>query len=345
MLLAPTQSGPIVSPDVTGSGPYIYAPVIDTPIDITQNPYPIETPETVTPGITIAPVTSPNQTVPAIAQPQIATKTSNMIYAQGFINDATSKKAIPASIQLIVTATGLPLSGDTPLLLQDGFYSAWSDGTQGDISVKFTAPGYTDKIIPIATLQNSPDVFLDKSTGSAMPLLLGAGLLFVLANKKGKRIGSPEITTGTLVTIGVGFLILKGMGLFNKLLSSLGLGPDPTLNSQSDPNSPWKPNYWQQFTTFPNGAIDETSAKDIATMIYYSLGVFSDDYNSVLRAFSPLKSKANVSFVAWEFQKLFNIDMLSFLSGGDNTFSMPWDGLSSTHLQTLVTLVNNLPSS
>lgn len=282
---------------------------------------------------------------------------NNVTSASGYIYDDATKQILPASIQLLVTNTGQPYNGDVPLFLSDGNYSAWTDGDPNAITVKFTAAGYTPVVSTINILSQSPDVYMNKSGSSnlTLPLLLGAGLLLFTTNgnkKRGRqsRVGSPQITTGTIVTIGAAFLLLKGIqgisnigDLFGKLEDAIGLGTDPTKAAQTDPGSPWKPTYWQQYTDFPNGALTEDTAKDLGSTIHDAFTLFEDDYNAIYGAISTLKSKVQVSFLAWEFNKQYSEDLLSFLTNGGGI--MPWDGLNSTHLKTLIDLVNNLPAN
>lgn len=151
--------------------------------------------------------------------------------ADGYIYDDATKQVLPASIQLLVTDTGLPYNGDVPLYLSNGNYSAWTDGDPNDIAAKFTAPGYTPVVTTIAILSQSPDIYMNKATGSSLtvPLLLGAGLLLFMNDspkKRKKRVGANTegagITTGNIVTIGVGILVVILVSKLAKPIADLG---------------------------------------------------------------------------------------------------------------------------
>lgn len=296
--------------------------------------------------------TIPGVTLPTLKPALLSPATDNsdsITYVSGTVYDSQTKKPIPASIQLVNNNTGAPFLNDQPLAV-NGTYDAWTDQDPATVAVKFTSKGYKDQALQFSTLWQNGDVYLDPGGSSQLPLLLGAGaLLLVLNDKKkgrsrGPKVGSgPEITTGTLITVGVAFLLLKGIGLVNNLFSSLGLGGDPTGGAQTDPNSAWKPTYWQNITDFPAGAITEDTARQLGDTIHGAFSLFEDDYNAIYGAISTLKSKAQVSFLAWEFNKQYDEDLLTFLTNGGGI--MPWDGLSSAHLQTLITLVNNLPAA
>jgi len=265
----------------------------------------------------------------------------NQIYLDGYIMDQKTGEAIQSVFVQLLTISGGKLT--TGSLIEGGHYAVWTIENPAYVVVKFSAKGYKDKLVKFSDLMNDTDVFLEKgSGGSYMAILLGVALLAIAKKKKRTVSGGPEPIT-IAILIGGGIVFFKAMGLFNDLLDTLGLGGDPTQGSQSDPNSPFKPTYWQQFTTFPNGAFNISQATEFAKTIHGAFTVFMDDYNQVLSVFSQMRSKANVSFLAWVFSREYNEDLLSFLTDGGGI--LPWDGLSTEHLKTIVTLVNRLPTN
>ena len=210
--------------------------------------------------------------------------------------------------------------------------------------LSFTKEDYTSLVVPVSFLLDTPQVYLHKvSSNNIMFIGFGLGLLLLLRKKRKVGAFSDVVNVQNVIAVSAAVIAFKGFGLFDNLLNTLGLGGDPTGPAQADPDSPFKPTYWQKFTTFPAGAITEQTAAAYATTIKGALGYFQDDYEQVLSVFSSLKSKAQVSFVAWAFNELFHDDMLAFLSGG--TGLLPWDGLSNAHLKTIINLVNALPTN
>jgi len=103
-------------------------------------------------------------------------------------------------------------------------------------------------------------------------------------------------------------------------------------------NSPWNPNYWQQYS----GAhiITGAALSDIIYNIEDSFGVLADNYENILGQFKKLQYKTQVSYLADQWQRQKGTDFLSFLGKGGGIF--PWDGLSTEHLSALINYVNTL---
>lgn len=269
-----------------------------------------------------------------------ATKADSQYYTEGIIYDKKSNQSIAATIQLVEMATGVGITD--PFLVQTGSYSAWTDSEPSTVGVKFTAIGHDPQTVSFDKLLTTPDVYLAETGSSVSPLLIlaigGAALLYM---KKNKKVG--KLQTADIMPI---FLLVGGMigfSVIQKVLTSLGLwGGGDVTNEISDPNSSWKPSYWQQFTSFTY-AITEAQAADMASTIYNAFGVLSDDFNAVLGIISQMRTKANVSFLSWEFQKQYGVDLLSFLTDGGGI--LPWDGLSAKHMTQLITYVHNLPNN
>jgi hypothetical protein len=98
----------------------------------------------------------------------------------------------------------------------------------------------------------------------------------------------------------------------------------------------------QQFSSFTY-ALTADQAEDFAYKIQNAFTVFQDDWNVILSVFSQMRTKANVSFLADIFMQQYNEDMLSFLTDGGGV--LPWDGLSKSHMDTLINMVQKLPKN
>lgn len=281
--------------------------------------------------------------VPGPVKPPLSPKdtTGSQWYVTGMVYDAKTQNSIPVYIQLVVIATGKPLlANQAPYLVANGDYAAWTDQNPSEIGVEFTAKGYKKQVISFLKLDSNPNVYLQP--GSEIPvwaILLVASAVIIYQKRTDKKVSG--IDSGTVVGI---FLIIGGIlgfGLIQKILNMLGLGGDPTGGEAANPNSCWKPTYWQNFTSYTY-ALTEDQARAYGSTIYNAFTLFNDDYDAIKSVFNSLRTKANVSFLAWEFQKQYNTDLLSFLTDGGGI--LPWDGLSHSHLATIISLVNSLPA-
>lgn len=261
---------------------------------------------------------------------------------QGFIygDDGISNVLL---IKSVVTLTGSDGSYQTIEINPGEQYTIDGDLSEiGGYTVLFSAPGFKSYGTTVNELASgASNIHLEKGAGSNTVLVLGGAALLglALASKK-KRIGATDRTDYTpIVLIAGGVLVV---GLVSKILDKLGLGGDPTVPHQSDPNSPFKPAYWRQFKTFTY-AITTSQAKAYAETIHDAFGLFQDDFNAVMSVFSQMRTKANVSYLADIFSQEYQEDLLSFLTDGGGI--LPWDGLSKEHLQTILAYVNNLPTN
>jgi len=217
------------------------------------------------------------------------------------------------------------------------------DGTEtnlrsGNLKVVFSSQGYNSLMVDLSTIvDGARDIHLQKNNSVAL-VLIAAGLFYVLYSKK-KKVGA--ITTNDVTP----FLLIAGAVLgftaLKKVLDTLGLGGNPAIPEQQNPDSPWKPGYWKKYSSFTY-VIDPGTAKQYAETIHNAFSVFQDDYNAIFSVFSSLRTKANVSFLADIFAQQYNEDLLTFLGNGGGV--LPWDGLSSEHLKNILTLVDKLPA-
>ena len=268
---------------------------------------------------------------------------------EGYIFDSTDNSPISnATIQLIMISTGERLQ--SPLQLSTNSYEAWAE-IPDNIAVSFTAPDHQEKIVPINSLQVAPDVYMQrsavaKSMAIGPVLAIAAAGLLLTGNKKQKRVGSTEgsktTTQDIMPFIYIGGAILA-ISVVNKILDKLGLiGSKKRQNEMENPNSPFKPNYYKNYSVYTY-AITTSQAKAYAYTIHNAFGVFQDDYNAVLSVFNQMRTKCNVSFLADVFIQGYGEDLLNFLTDGGGI--LPWDGLSRQHLDEIIDMVNNLPSN
>jgi hypothetical protein len=269
--------------------------------------------------------------------------------------NGTKKSVNNASIEVVQISTGVQVG--KPFQLSSNSYQTWSDLDPNDTGVIFTAPGYIKFVIPLSILADMPDVYLDKTVhGGLILAAAAAGVLLLSTSKKkpGRNVGtvSPATvpaTTSRGISFGdveIGLLIVGGIlgyKAIKGILKKLGLLANDNVDHEAiDPNSAWKPTYWQQFTSY-SYAITESTAKGYASQIHNAFGVLQDDYNKIKAVFDQCRTKANVSFIAYWFSKQYGEDLLSFLTDGGGI--LPWDGLSSSHMDQLITQVKNLPSN
>jgi len=256
---------------------------------------------------------------------------------EGYIYGANDKP-LAAVVTLVDNETN---TVSTIQVNTDGRYTIDFDETApgiDNLEVVFSSQGYKSLSLTLGQLRGgTTDIFLEK-TNTLFLIAVAVGLFYVFKNKK-KKVGA--LQTQDLMP----FLMIAGAVLgFNaltKLLDKLGLGKDPAAADLSDPNSPWKPNYWRQFTTFTY-SVSLAEADQYAETIHNAFTVFNDDFNAIMGVFSNLRTKANVSYLSDIFFRKYNEDLLSFL--GDGGGLLPWDGLSSAHKSELISYVSKLPS-
>lgn len=220
-------------------------------------------------------------------------------------------------------------------VLKFNTYKVWDDY---DVFVIFTKDGYQEQKLPISALQGYSEIIMNKGGGSLWLIAAGIGFAYVLSdNKKVGAVDSEQVKTGLYITGGI-----IGLSLVKQLFDKLGLGNDPASHDATDPTSPWKPNYWQQFSSY-SYAITQAQAEQYSKLIHDAFTLTQDNFNQIKSVFFALRTKANVSYLSYVFTAMYNEDLLSFLGNGGGIF--PWDGLSQSQMQTLIDYVNNLPKN
>ena len=149
-----------------------------------------------------------------------------------------------------------------------------------------------------------------------------------------------NITTTDVLLIGGGLLAFTAI---KRLLIAGGLAAGPGTKAASqqivDPGSYFKPAYYKRAG---GRLIVRSKAEMLADQIHNAFGLFQDDFNAIMAAFSQLPSKAAVSWLADVFQQKYKEDLLTFLTNGGGL--LPWDGLSDSQLKTLLTFTDKLPN-
>lgn len=153
--------------------------------------------------------------------------------------------------------------------------------------------------------------------------------------KKGLNISSTDV-----LLIGGGLLAFTAI---KRLLIAGGLAAGPGTKAASeliiDPSSYFKPAYYKRVG---GRLVVRYRAEQLAAQIHNAFGIFQDDFNAIMAAFSQLPSKSAVSFLADVFQQRYKEDLLTFLTNGGGL--LPWDGLSDNQLKTLIAFTNKLPN-
>lgn len=254
------------------------------------------------------------------------------------VDDANGSPVYGATINIINKSTGNPTGEqykpDTNLF-------SITINNPGSVLIEVTKEGFFPTIGEPADMQGEVSLISENQNKSFLPIAVGAALLLLMAKKKNKKVGftTTDVMPWLLIS---GALIVFNKG--NQLLQWLGLSPSPATinldNATSDPNSFWNPNFW---TTAPNHqysyAITEQQARDIIAKLKDAMSWWNDDEAAAVSALKQLKTQANLSFVAWEFAKTDNQDLLTWLRGN----SYPNDRLSDSEVYSIHNYFANLP--
>jgi len=149
-----------------------------------------------------------------------------------------------------------------------------------------------------------------------------------------------KITTTDVLLIGGGLIAFTAI---KRLLIAGGIAAGPGTKAASvnitDPGSYWKPQYYKRVG---GRFLKRSTTESYAKQIHDAFGIFQDDFNSVMAAFSKMPTKTAVSFLSEVFQDKYKEDLLSFLTNGGGI--LPWDGLSDNQLKTLIAFTDKLPN-
>jgi len=165
-------------------------------------------------------------------------------------------------------------------------------------------------------------------------------LLLPLLLKKKKAVG--KVDTSTLIVVGGSILFLKGFGLFNDLLESLGLQESQDTKNldaaSTNPFSPWSPLF---IKAAPVGAyiLKDEVVNQMMTTLVNAFGYFNDDESAAIGVFKTLKTQSQLSYFADIWQKAGNGDLLTWLRGG----AWPADRLSDAETDQINQFILKLP--
>lgn len=262
----------------------------------------------------------------------------------------------------ILTETGIPLQGafyalidgDNPGILASEIRTTGSDGRfsinapSDHYFLNVYADGFQSLVFSYADLIALNGNLILKKKASPVLLIAAAGLIAAgtfgrNATKNRRSVGAvpSEVQTAAYIA---GGLIVYNLG--NKLLQKFGLVSSPdtktVLSLSSNPGSPWNPNFWQ---SAPGGyysfAFTESQAGELAKQIYNAMGLFSDNVEQIFASVKQCRTQANLSFIAWKFQKMYGSDLLTYLRNGGGI--LPWDGISDAEIVSLNNYITSLP--
>jgi Carboxypeptidase regulatory-like domain len=276
----------------------------------------------------------------------------------GIIRDDSTGLAIPSATVQITDNSGSVLA--SAVASSGGKYNMQIP--IGAYYIRFSSVGYyTAQTLIEDYLDNSwegnvnlfrsvislPPVIVTSHKNTSLLLLGAAGILLLASKKEKKKVG--KITNANLLTVALGAGLLLSFGTIKKLLCKAGIWPGNCNAADTevlDTDSPWTPDYYQKpgrLTAYEFLDMESQFAMfdNYCDTIHNAFTVFNDDFNAALGVFQQLHSKCKVSFLCYRFKKNYDVSLLSFLQDGGGI--LPWDGLSDTHMDTLINYVKNLP--
>ena len=135
------------------------------------------------------------------------------------------------------------------------------------------------------------------------------------------------------------FSIKKG---FTGLLELFGLKNDKddkaVEQEVANTKSPWSPTYWSSEKNPKLYTVAYTQY--LCKQIYNSVSWWKDDWSVAFGAIKSCKYKTQISWLAYQFQQLYNADLLSWLPGGGG---WPNDRFSNEDVAQAVNYVKGLP--
>lgn len=152
-------------------------------------------------------------------------------------------------------------------------------------------------------------------------------------------------TVLTLAAVGAGiYLIWKFANKAgDQFVANLGLGNSSQLDGLlADPANALDPSYW---ATHGSGSVTLNSS-DVdrwIDQIKSSLGVFTDDFGTIMGVFHHLPTKEHVSLFADDFKTSTGWDLQNCLKNGLPGTFLPWNGLSDMQMTELLQYIQKLP--
>jgi hypothetical protein len=271
-----------------------------------------------------------------------------MVTINGTLKDIQTLKVIPNGImqEIYYESDGNILTPFGPIYnINNGTWTLTVDVLSSDRYFQFSAPGYNIYYANLTSLYNDSNVQLLTSSHSAILPIAAIGLFLLAAKKKKHVAGIGKMETKDVMPYILIGGVLVAAGLLKKFFTSLGIldSADTTAlnNADTNPQSFWNPNYWKQFSSFPNGAITTEQAVNYLLQITDAFGFFSDNVAAVDAVFHQLTSKAQVSYMSYVSAQNGGSDLLTYLRGS----SWPNDRLSDSEVQAINSFLNNLPTN
>lgn len=148
-----------------------------------------------------------------------------------------------------------------------------------------------------------------------------------------------------LLLIGAGGLLLY-FGVVKPILETVGL--KDSAEDKENANevekavklSAWSPNYYLNNKAKYSRTIDEASAQFLADEINESWSWYDDDEQRIFAAFRMMRSKYELSMVAFFYSQKYKQDLLTRLK---NAWYYWQDGLTDEEFITISKIVNRLP--
>lgn len=147
------------------------------------------------------------------------------------------------------------------------------------------------------------------------------------------------------------FYFIFAKPVFNFLGITKSKGDRIRDKELSDPNSPFKTDYWRKYYKTAGGSgsgkvltvARSNQLKADAKQIYDAFGIFTDDEDKISSAIYDCKTKAEVSIMSYYFTAQYKKDLLTYLANGKDL--MPQNGLGDYELNIILTYVDSLKSS
>lgn len=271
-----------------------------------------------------------------------------MIYS-GIIKNKQGA-TLEGALYAVITAVPNLVEGSIYIAGPGGAYSVNMVNDNQFLNVY--AEGYQSTVYSQSELSKSGGVIILPKL-APVGLWMAGGLIaaFMLykasSKKKGKKVGALTAEdTKIILMLGGGVIAFV---LLKQILEFLGIwdsGNKKKLNQlAADPNSFWSPTFWQRINPSNTGwtyALTEDQAKALIKQIKGAFGILNDSPEQVKAVFRSLQTKANASFIAWEFQKTDGTDLLAYLRNGGGL--LPWDGLSDADILQINDYINSLPN-
>ncbi len=121
--------------------------------------------------------------------------------------------------------------------------------------------------------------------------------------------------------IGITALTLAYFGIIKPLLNTFGITESAEdkealkMLNKARESGFWKPTYYEGKTSKLSFVNKATDANNLAEEIEDAWGVVNDDEESIINAFSKIKNKVDLSYVAYHYQKNTGSDLLTDIDG------------------------------